>query len=161
MKKKVSSREVGFTVIELVVAIALVTVFAAVVSMHWQSAGENTVSTQADLFAGNLRHAQNLATSRGGTLRLNVYSDRYCITIPFDTDCAKAIMDPATSQPFSVVLADAVTLSGSSTDYDNFGRPKDAGKLLSLPRIFKLKADTTTWLVTLMPITGFVTVAKL
>lgn len=159
MKTETAATQAGFTLVELTMVIVLLTIIAAV-SIRWRSAGEHTVPTQTDLLAGNIRHLQTLATTRGGTLRLNIYSDRYCATVPPDTDCAKAIVDPATNQRFTVVLADAVTLTGTSpTDLDSLGRPNDASGLLSSSRIFQLKADSTTWSVSLIPVSGFVEVA--
>lgn len=158
MKIEASASQSGFTLVELTMVIVLLAVLAAV-SIRWQSAGEYTVPGQADLLADSIRHIQNMATAQGRSLKLNIYSDRYCATVPPDTDCAKAIVDPATNRPFTIVLVDAVTLTGTSTDLDSSGRPKDTGGLLSSPRIFKLKADSTTWSVTLIPVSGFVEVA--
>ena len=152
-------RQAGFTLIELIAVIVLLAAVAVTVSIRWTSAGEHTVSAQADLLAGNVRHLQAVAIIQGRTLRLNIYPDRYCVTVPPETDCALAIVDPATSLPFTVVLADALALSGTSTDLDSLGRPRDAAGLLAASRIFKLKADSTTWSVSLIPVSGFVTVA--
>ena len=159
MKIEKLSRQAGFTLVELIMVIVLLAIVAVTVSIRWTSAGEHTVPVQADLLAGNIRHLQALAIIQGRTLRLNIYPDRYCATVPPDTDCAKAIVDPAINQRFTVVLADALALSGTSTDLDSLGRPKDTGGLLSSSRIFKLKADSTTWSVSLIPVSGFVEVA--
>lgn len=158
MKIEMPARHAGFTLVELIIVIVLLAIIAVVVSIRWQSAGEHTVPSQADLLAGNIRHIQALANAQGRSLRLNIYADRYCATVPPDTDCAKAIVDPATSRRFAVFLADAVTLTGTSTDLDSLGRPNDAGVLLSSFRLFKLKADSTTWTATLSPVSGFVEV---
>ena len=160
MKPETPARQTGFTLVELAIVLILLAVLAAVAAIRWQSAGEYTVPGQTDLLAGNIRHIQTLASAQGRTLRLNIYIDRYCATVPPNTDCAKAIIDPATGKPFTVLLTHAVTLTGISTDLDSFGRPKDsAGLLLSTPRIFKLKAETTMWSVTLSPVSGFIAVA--
>lgn len=159
MKIEMPTKQAGFTLVELIMVIVLLAIVAATVSIRWTSAGEHTVPVQADLLAGNIRHLQALATAQGRSLRLNIYSNRYCVTVPPDTDCAKAIVDPATNQRFTVVLADAVTLTGTSTDLDSLGRPNDAGALLAASRIFQLKADSTTWSVSLIPVSGFATVA--
>ena len=156
MKPESPARQTGFTLVELVIVIILLAVISVVVSIRWQSAGEHTVSNQADLLAGNIRHIQALAITHGKTLRLNIAIDHYCATVPPDTDCTKAIIDPATSKPLVAFLADAITLTGISTDIDSLGRPVDSAGLLPTTRTFILKADPTTWSTALSPITGFV-----
>lgn len=142
----------------MIMVVVLLAVIA-VVSVRWLSAGESTVVTQADLLAANIRHIQSLAATRGTRLRLNINPNGYCATLSPATACAGAIPDPATGLPLSVTLADAVTLTGTSTDFDSLGRPRDtAGALLAANRSFQLTANPTTWTVTLAPLTGFVTV---
>lgn len=159
MKIEAGAGESGFTLVEFIVVLVLLGIFSAVVSVRWRSAGAYTVRAQADWLAANIQHLQNLSSTQGRVLRLNIHPDRYCATLPPETDCAKAIKDPATSKPFHVVLADAVLLAGSSVDFDSLGRPVDSAGLLTTARKLQLTADTTTWSVILSPNTGFVSVA--
>lgn len=156
MKIEAGAGQSGFTLVEFIIVLVLLGIFSAVVSIRWRSAGAYTVRAQADLLAANIHHAQNLSSTQGRLLRLNVYPDQYCATVPPETACANAIKDPATSKPFHVVLANAVLLTGSSTDFDSLGRPIDSAGLITIARKFQLAADATTWSVILAPNTGFV-----
>lgn len=149
--------QTGLSLVELVIGLVLVTVLAASAAPRWRSAGENTVGYQIDLLARDLRHVQGLAATQGRTLRFNVESTRYCVTAAPDSACAKAIRDPATGKPFLVVLSHDVTLTGTSTELDSLGRPKD-GTLLAAARVFRLTAGETAWSAVLRPLTGFVEV---
>ena len=151
-------RQTGFSLIELIVVMVLVSILAVTVALRWRSTGEVTVTYQIDLLARDLRHVQGLAIVQGRTLRFNVESARYCATAAPDKICGKAITDPATGAPFIVPLQHGVTLTGTSTEFDSLGRPKD-GTLLAAARTFTLAADTTTWSAKLLPLTGFVKVA--
>ncbi|WP_346926445.1 prepilin-type N-terminal cleavage/methylation domain-containing protein [uncultured Arthrobacter sp.] len=152
-----TSRHAGVTLIELTIVLLLAAVLAAAVAPRWYSAGEATVGFQIDRLARDLRHAQALAHTQGRTLRVNVESTRYCVTLAPATDCAQAIRDPATGAPFVVPLEHDVTLSGTSTELDSLGRPKD-GTLLAAARVFRLTAGETAWSAVLRPLTGFVEV---
>jgi len=154
-------RQAGFSLIELVVVFVLLAVLAAVAALNWRTTGENTVGYQVDLLARNLRHVQGLAATQGRTLRFNVASTQYCVTLPPATTCATPIIDPATGKPFIVVLSHGVTLTVvPSTDFDSLGRPKDVGGLLTASRTFKLQAEVTAWSALLRPLTGFVQVTS-
>lgn len=157
MAPRGTSRHAGVTLIELTIVLLLVAVLAVMTAPRWVSSGEATVGYQIDRFARDLRHAQGLAHAQGRTLRFNVESARYCVTVAPDTDCALAIRDPATGAAFVVPLEHGVTLSGTSTEIDSLGRPKD-GTLLAAARVFRLTAGTTSWSAVLRPLTGFVEV---
>ena len=155
----------GFTVVELVVALVLVGILAAIALARWGSIGANTVSYQADELARNLRHTQMLALTWGQTLRLNVvsavqYSVR-CVdaTAPAPCNGTNTVTDPATGAPF-VVNLDNVTLAGSSVDFDSLGRPLAGGALIGAnpARSYTLTGGAHTSGVTLRPLTGFVEV---
>lgn len=155
MQPGMARQQTGFSLIELVVSLVLVAVLAASVAPRWRSGGEATVGFQIDLLARDLRHTQGLAAAQGRTLRFNVEPARYCVTAAPDTTCDKAIRDPATGKPFIVVLSHDVTLTGTSTELDSLGRPKD-GALLAVARVFRLTAEETVWSAVLRPLTGLV-----
>lgn len=160
MARDIGSHQAGIGLIELVIALVLVAVLAASAALRWRSTGETTVGYQIDLLARDLRHVQGLAVAQGRTLRFNTESTRYCVTVAPDTACDKAITDPATGKPFVVPLQHGVTLSGTSTELDSLGRPKD-GALLTAARVFRLTAEETAWSAVLRPLTGFVEVKSL
>lgn len=145
--------QAAFTLVELVIVVALVAIVAAIVGYRWRDSGDVTLGYQADRFARDLRHAQILATAQGRVLRVHVETARYCVTLSPDTLCAHALRDPATDAPFVVDLRDGVRLAGHDTDFDAWGRPADAA-LLATARRFQLTSANASASVVLAPITG-------
>jgi prepilin-type N-terminal cleavage/methylation domain-containing protein len=145
----------GFTVIELVVSLLVVSVLAASIAVGWRS-DEGTVVYQARLLARNIRHAQALAISRGQTLTVVPAGDRYRVQ-----DTSGTINDPATGEAFEVLLEHGVVITGgSSFAFDSLGRPKSGGFLTADPaRSFTLQGGSKTVTVTVRPVTGFVEVS--
>ncbi|MHB8453797.1 MAG: type II secretion system protein [Acidiferrobacterales bacterium] len=151
----------GFTYLELIVAIVIIAVLAAVASMRFNPT-DSTAPYQADLLARNIRHMQMLAMTWGQTLRLTATSSGYSIACATGTTgpcTASPVLDSATGSAFSVVLANSVTMSGPATDIDSLGRPVSGTTPLTTKSVFTLNAGTQTWSVTVAPITGFVTVS--
>jgi prepilin-type N-terminal cleavage/methylation domain-containing protein len=146
----------GFTVIELIVSVLVISVLAASIAVGWRS-DEGTVVYQAQLFARNIRHAQALAMSRGETLTIVPAGDRYRVQ-----NGAGTIVDPATGESFEVVLEHGVAItSGSSFSFDSLGRPKSGGFLTADPaRSFTLQGGSKAATVTVRPVTGFAEVSS-
>jgi prepilin-type N-terminal cleavage/methylation domain-containing protein len=145
----------GFTVIELVVSMLVLSVLAASIAVGWRS-DEGTVVYQAQLFARNIRHAQAMALSRGQTLTIMPAGDRYRVR-----DTSGTVDDPATGAAFEVLLQHGVVIiSGSSFSFDSLGRPKSGGFITSNPaRSFTLQGGSKSATVTVRPLTGFVEVS--
>jgi prepilin-type N-terminal cleavage/methylation domain-containing protein len=146
----------GFTLIELVVSLLVMSVLAAGIAVGWRS-DEGTVVYQAQLFARNIRHAQALAMSRGQTLTVVPAGDRYRVQ-----DGSGTIVDPATGEAFEVSLEHGVAItSGSSFSLDSLGRPKSGGFLTADPaRSFTFQGGSKTATVTVQPVTGFAEVSS-
>ncbi|MEZ5542581.1 MAG: type II secretion system protein [Pseudomonadota bacterium] len=144
----------GFTLLELVIVLVILGTLAAFAVPRFAPA-DNTLAAQADRLARDLRHAQALAMNQGRTLILDVQSaTAYRVTAAGST-----ITDPATQQPYTVALDNGVTLTGSATGFDSLGRPVGAGSLLAAARVFTLSGSSRSAVVTLSPVTGFVTVS--
>lgn len=153
----------GFTFLELVMVIILVSVLAVYASFRMQSPAEGTGAYQADLLARNIRHLQTLSISWGQALRLSTTATTYsvsCVTAGAAPCNVAPVIDPSTNQPFSVSLQNGVSLAGTATDFDSLGRPTSGATLLSAARTFTLTGDPTTWTVSVSPVTGLVSISS-
>ena len=155
----------GFTLTELAVAIMLIGVIGAYLAVNWKSQGTYTASQQADRLAAHIRHTQALAAAWDLSLRLDITASGYqilCVGTRTNTPCINAndvVRDPATGKLLAVTMDDAVSISGTDTDFDSLGRPRAvAGALLSTARNFTVAFGTQSHVVALSPITGFVSV---
>ncbi len=158
-------RTSGFTLIEMIAVMVVLSVLAATVSLRW-GATDSTISYQADLLARNLRHAQMLAMTWGQSLRITGTGASYsvaCVAGSPSPPCNTSpgpVIDPATGSAFTVTLSNNVTVSATAVEIDSLGRPLSAGVLLSVARIFTLSGAGQTWSVRVAPITGFVSVSS-
>ena len=143
-------RQQGFTLVELIVVMLVMSVLAAYVGTRW-SFGDATVSAQAEQLARDLRHAQMLAMQQGQTLRLESTGGGYRVT-----DGAGVIIDPATHEGFIQTLDNGVSLSGGPVEFDSMGRPVSGGSLAGAAVSFSLSGDSDTAAVNVAPVTGFV-----
>lgn len=145
----------GFTLVELVVILLIISIVAVYAAVTTPSNAEATLSQQAHLLARHLRHAQTLAMTWGRPLRLTAGGGAYavsCVTAGAAPCDASPVTDPATRAPFSVGLAYGVTVSGATVDFDVHGRPS-AGATFTLSG-----AGATDRTVALSVLTGFVAV---
>lgn len=156
----------GFTILELVVVIAVTGVIATVVSVNWQSNAAYTVGTQAERLASRLRHVQSLASNWQLRLRVTPNANGYVVTCVEFTGSAPCVAsgdtvhDPASGQLLSVTLDDGVTLSASALDFDAWGRPTStAGTLITTAGNFALAGGGKNFTVSVAPVTGHVSVS--
>jgi len=159
----------GFTLIEFVIAIALIGIMSAVVLINLNTRNQHSVTTQADEFRRALSHMQLLAISQGARLKLTVTSTNYSVCAAATVTCnaASAILDPTMDNPasagrFSVALTDGASFTLGTGDYyfDSLGRPVAAAAGTTLKpgtTTFKLNGvgRATDVTVTVLPITGF------
>ena len=152
----------GFTLVELVTVIVLVSVLTVYAAVKWPANSELKLPAQADLLATHIRHIQALAMHWGQPLRLSISGGAYsvsCVTVSANPPCDNTpVVDPVTNQAFSISLEAGISLSGAATDFDTMGRPVSGGALIdTIPaRTFTLSADGATYSVVLEPLTGFV-----
>ncbi len=145
----------GFTLIELVIVLAIIGSMAAIALPRWAPA-DTTVAAQADRLARDLRHTQSMAMHQGRTLTFDIQSASGYRVVDSGS---LTVTDPATQQPFLVTMDNNVTVSGTDTAFDSLGRPVASGSLLSTARVFTISGSTNTASVTLNPLTGFVSVS--
>ena len=153
------SRCSGFTLIELAITLILIGILSsAVVMISISATAQHRVTSQADEFRRNLSHIQLLAISRGKRLRLLVSTNGYTVYDCPDAACVNPSVvtaDPATGQPFTVLLTDHTTFTSSSTlDFDSLGRPQYSGRITSA-RNYTLSGSGRSASINVLPITGF------
>ena len=142
--------QAGFTLIELIVVIAVLGVVSAVVMMRGASPAAMTVPSQAQTLASDIRHVQAVSTSLGRRMRITFTSGGYVVS------CSDGLSPcpPA----FSVTLQKGVTLSTigvTPLDFDSLGRPlTSAGVSTAASYTLAFGADAKT--VSVAALTGFV-----
>ncbi len=144
----------GFTLIELVLVLAMIGSLAAIALPRWAPA-DTTVAAQADRLARDLRHAQAMAMSQARTLTLDIQGASAYRVIDSGS---MTVTDPANQQPFQVSMDNNVTVSGTDTGFDSLGRPVAGGALLPATRVFTVSGSSTTATVTVSAVTGFISV---
>lgn len=159
----------GFTLIETVVVLILVSVLSAYSVMQWPSDDKLKLPAQAELLASHIRHTQSLAMLWGIPLRLVIASGSYsvsCVAAAPVPPCNNTpvnnspINDPVTGKTFNVILEPGITLSGTATTvFDALGRPLNGVNLETNDPASTLTLTAnavSTWDVTVLPLTGFV-----
>ena len=163
----VNKNQLGITLIELVITIVVVSILAGIASTKI-NLPSITVNQQAEQFAADIRHAQSLAINWGCELTLTVTATQYQLTSkqsyagkPCNV-AAAVIKDPATTADFTHILGNDVQFSATGTLYfDGFGRPINAaGTIINTDTVFDLTANGLTYRVTVIQLTGYVSVVK-
>ncbi len=140
----------GFTLVELIIVIAVLGIISAYAMMRGGSPAEVSLPSQAQTLASDIRRAQTLAYTSGQRMRLTINSPTTgsyrvaCITpTPPATSCAT---------DFSVAVQKGVALAGTTTlDFISSGEP-----LTSASYTLTYGSQNT---VCVAALTGFVKVA--
>lgn len=152
----------GFSLIELVMIIVVVSTLGVVMLTRYHDPVETTVSIEADRLARDIRHVQMLAMTWGQSLRLTPAGANYgvsCVTAGATPPCnSNPVNDPAGNEPFTRTLEPGITVAGAALDIDALGRPVNAGALLNADTTYTLTGGSESSTVTVARLTGFVTV---
>lgn len=155
MKRRMhASEQQGVTLIELVMVLVIIGVLAAIAAPRL-SLTDTSVHAQAAQLVRDIRHIQMLAMARGETLTFESLGSSYRCT---DSTTA-VITDPATQQPFNLILETSVTASTGSVSFDSLGRPVSGGALLAAAVTFMVSGGGQSAMISVSPVTGFVTVS--
>ena len=155
----------GLTFVDVVVVMVIVSVMAAYGVMKMNSAGENTLAYQAQRLARDIRHVQVLSSTWGRPLQIATAGDTYtvsCVTAGLTPPCnASPVVDPVTGNAFTVSLQHGVSLAVSGVNpsaFDTQGRPLNGGAVSTTSTSYTLSAGTSSIVVAVAPITGYVSV---
>lgn len=117
----------GFTLIESVMVIVLLSIMAAFVAPKAFDSGRMTLKAQARNFAASLQQAQLLAITQGVAVNVQVNSNSYTVPVNMGNLTSRTVeLEPGTSFASASV--------GSGYYFDSLGQPTDT---LGLP--------TNTW----------------
>lgn len=151
----------GFSLVELVMVIVVVSILGVVVLTRYHEPAETTVSIEADHLARDIRHMQMLAMTWGQTLRLTAAGTGYnvsCVTAGPAPCNVTPVVDPAGSTAFTRTLETGITVAGAALDIDALGRPVSGGVLFNGDTTYTLTGGSETSTVTAVRLTGFVSV---
>lgn len=115
----------GFTLVELVVVIATVSILAAYAAPRFANSDIFETRGDAGLVSATLRYAQKTAIAQ----RKAVYVV-YNATVPpslsvcFAIDCSLTVVNPENGNPYSVVFSRNVRINAATMGFDSLGRPQ-------------------------------------
>ena len=158
MRQGSAQSEAGFTLVEMVIVMAVLGVLSAYALMANSSPAGYTMLSQAQKMAADIRHAQAMATSWGRSLRITAVAGTNgsysvsCVTSGASPCDVSPVIDPATGSTFSVNLQRNVALSGPATlDIDSLGSP-------SVAATYVVSGGGVSTNVSVAAVTGFVSV---
>lgn len=138
----------AFTIVELVIVIAVLGILSAYAMMKGASLDELSLPSQAQKLASDIRHAQTLAYTSGNRMRLTITPG---VNGTYGVTCVTGTM-PCNSD-FSVTLEKNVVLAGTPTtlDFTSLGQPSAGAS-------YTLTSGSSTVTVAVAALTGLVTV---
>jgi len=134
----------GFTIIELVVVIGIVTILSAFAIARINTAGFDTEGF-ANRAAAMVRYAQKIAISQRRTVAVVITSSniQLCYT---DTACSGGMVhEPPGTNAFSFNTPSGVALGGSSITFSALGKPSAAASITvtgDVVRTITVEAET-------------------
>jgi MSHA pilin protein MshC len=148
----------GFTLVELVVVIALTGIMVAVAMPRFASGDIFETRGDAGLLSSTLRYAQKTAIAQ----RRDVYAIRNAAVTPntirlcFDTACAQTVVNPETGAAYVFTFSKSVTVSAYNNNlgFDSLGRaiPNEAATYT----VTNKKNNTPPFTVNIEQDTGYI-----
>jgi prepilin-type N-terminal cleavage/methylation domain-containing protein len=161
--------DAGFTLVELVVAMSLLAVLAAVGGARFFDLQAYRTRVWADQVLGTLNTARAMAIA-AHSARLRVTLDSASVTLLQTSDCAQstgvAVLQVGSTQPLTTSAPSGVTLSMASQSlpyvlcFDAMGRPRDTssaiGVALGSPTVLNISSSASSEALTLEAETGWI-----
>lgn len=118
-------RQLGFTIIELLMVLVVVGVLSAYAIMKSASPANATLPSQAEKLAVDFRHMQLLAITSSRVLCFQASDNSYKVTQGLSCPATPVVNDPATGAPLSFTLQQGVVFSSATAKLviDSLGRP--------------------------------------
>lgn len=135
--------QIGFTLVELVVVIAVISILSATAMPRFVA--KETFNTRGDAgaFVSAMRYAQKTAVAQHRPVYCLVNTATRNVRVCYDNTCASGVIDPVTSAGFNHTLSDSVVLSASdqtTIGFDKLGRPiSSAASLLTGNQVFTVQ----------------------
>lgn len=114
----------GFTLIELVTVIAVMSIIAAVATPRFANNNLFTTRGDAGMLTASLRFAQKTAVAQRRAVYM-VYQNTLppSISLCFNVNCNLRVLDPVNGNAYTVAFSKDVTVSASTLGFDALGRP--------------------------------------
>jgi prepilin-type N-terminal cleavage/methylation domain-containing protein len=160
----------AFTLIELVIVLAILAIAAAIVVPMASSAGGLQLRAAANLLAADLEYAKSMAISRGQrySVVFDTLNETYQIEDPNGTVIAHPVkkgfpyrVDFRHEGRLSQVNIAAVSFNATNeVKFDPLGTPFDGGDGPLNSGTVTLQAGGASKVITVAPVTGFVTISN-
>lgn len=176
-KKRIFKHEGGFTLVEIIIVLAILVIAAVLAMPMLGSAADMQLRSAANIIAADLEYAKSLAITRQENFSVvfNAASDSYEV-VRYQAGTPVAIDNPRRpGYPLEVVFpadtrvsrvdivsADFDSDSSQSITFDYLGSPY-SGTTTDNPLNsgnITLQSDTLSMIVTIEPITGYVTITS-
>lgn len=156
MMRCAPSSKGGFTLLELLIVMVMVSLLAMVLVPRMASLGDVDVNQQAEQLRRDLARVQLMAISQSQRLRVSVAAGGYSVSCVAPASCVGvAVQDPQSDSSFAVTLGNGAAFSAAATlDFDSLGRPVNSTGLVATNTVFTLSESTRTVQVQVRPLTG-------
>ena len=107
----------GFTLVELIVVILLIGILSISIAPRFFGVSSYKDRKTTDELLSALRYTQQMAMNRGGSIQLNLESDRYTIELTDGTD-----LRSPDGAPYPKIFVGVTSSTPNLIEYDRLGR---------------------------------------